>query len=860
MKTARDPFPGMPPFWSSVLFASRILWASRISVVSVVAGLVLFGKVVQAQNLLADTSWNTSLPLAVWYWTVFFAALFLIWSFPVHYGARRTLDGSSWLINAHLRGPMLPDEAERLSEDLRHRHATLIRLVPRILGAMPFAAVAIGLAGAWSALQNADALPESGTARTLILALALADAAAAILYGVAVVQRRRWTAALARRVEAVAVYRSRSISGTRLLDGVAHAFVALTFALFAIAYVAPVWISSWIPRAALVPFLLGSLVLPLSALARASHRRGVPYVLLLVLACTGLTASNRHFHDLRTLPEGPTPVAQRQIDFDAALSRWKAANGCAREGEACPPALIVAAEGGASRAAFATATVVGEILDRMPELADHAGSDQPGRRIFAMSGVSGGALGVTLIRAALADAAAGGPPCRFAHRTFFRARLIWDGQASFTWRDCLQALASGDFLSPAFVGLAYRDNVALPVPFEVGPFPLRDRAALLEQAWERHYDYVTRSGESPFSVGDICGREAGRGLCRRFGYLGGPEAGGQDPAGRDAAGRDAAAHDPGRGEPGAAAGAPWLPLLLLNGTSVQTGRRLLTTDLVSTRVSPDGRARVGFYTPAYDLFEAMSTPCAEPDREGQDCPAAARGPLDEAALRDAPDLRLSTAALTSARFPVISPAGTFGVRGDWAQGDRVVDGGYFENSGMTTALDVAKALHEKGVVPLILWVLNEPKLARREGPVPPRPVVTPFVGAAQAAAFLDRAGALLTAPIEALWNTRQGHGAESADLVVRALAAMEEGRPPGAATAQMYEIGVFAEPSMRRPDDATPAETRRCAMVWGQSLQVPVVSMSWWLAPSVQAYLDAQLCEHENRRILGDLMRTLGKR
>jgi hypothetical protein len=62
------------------------------------------------------------------------------------------------------------------------------------------------------------------------------------------------------------------------------------------------------------------------------------------------------------------------------------------------------------------------------------------------------------------------------------------------------------------------------------------------------------------------------------------------------------------------------------------------------------------------------------------------------------DLRTSTAIGLSARFPIVSPAGEFnGVEFDWSlkQHPRrvgLVDGGYFENSGTATAMDLFFAL------------------------------------------------------------------------------------------------------------------------------------------------------------------------
>jgi hypothetical protein len=91
-------------------------------------------------------------------------------------------------------------------------------------------------------------------------------------------------------------------------------------------------------------------------------------------------------NDLRTFAPIEANLAKRQIDFSAAVERWKSANDCAAPAT-CPPALVIAIDGGASRAAFAAATFIGEILDRMPPPHDRARRD-PARRIFAMSGVS----------------------------------------------------------------------------------------------------------------------------------------------------------------------------------------------------------------------------------------------------------------------------------------------------------------------------------------------------------------------------------------------------------------------------------------------------------------------------------------
>ncbi len=58
------------------------------------------------------------------------------------------------------------------------------------------------------------------------------------------------------------------------------------------------------------------------------------------------------------------------------------------------------------------------------------------------------------------------------------------------------------------------------------------------------------------------------------------------------------------------------------------------------------------------------------------------------------DVRLSTAAVVSARFPWVTPAGWFReqAKGAGQPKYRLVDGGYFDNSGITTALEIIERL------------------------------------------------------------------------------------------------------------------------------------------------------------------------
>ena len=76
--------------WRDVVRLGRVLWACRVSAISAVLGIVLFSFAVPAQDLFADTSWNANIFGAIAYWGAVFAAVFVIWAFPV--ALWRTLD------------------------------------------------------------------------------------------------------------------------------------------------------------------------------------------------------------------------------------------------------------------------------------------------------------------------------------------------------------------------------------------------------------------------------------------------------------------------------------------------------------------------------------------------------------------------------------------------------------------------------------------------------------------------------------------------------------------------------------------------------------------------------------------------
>ena len=125
--------------------------------------------------------------------------------------------------------------------------------------------------------------------------------------------------------------------------------------------------------------------------------------------------------------------------------------------------------------------------------------------------------------------------------------------------------------------------------------------------------------------------------------------------------------------PAAKGRAPWRPILLLNATHEETGKRIITGHVLIER---------NVFIDSLDALHLLGK-----------------------------DVRASTAAHNSARFTYISPAGDLGdKRGS------VIDGGYFENYGALSALELARAArwelrNEKpGVKLAILMISSDPGL------------------------------------------------------------------------------------------------------------------------------------------------------
>ena len=477
--------------------------------------------------------------------------------------------------------------------------------------------------------------------------------------------------------------------------GVFFISLALAFVPGGIAY--STYPARWFPGASAAFYLLGLAVGPLTALTYVLDRvearitvfgavlklRYVPALTLLAAVMTyGPIYMNLHAVRIVTDPGAMKPEAR--VSLADYFRQWTA--DCApNDGTPVRP-VIVAVSGGASKAGLWGARVL--------TLVDKKLANAKGMSIFAVSSVSGGSLGTgayMTLRAGDA-AAANTPACRLAD-------LPPDDQARFG-AAMVKAIRE-DAIGPTLAGLILGDMPRSIAGLVVAPivklhndwtetrwvFRGNDRAEALERAFEINWrDY----GIDAFK--DIPGAPNAFGLDRPFLSLF-------------------------YGSGGKLRG--YVPAWIANGTDQNNGNRIVTTPFKLNQerfCMQDGR------------WYGTGAACARPLPSflwGKFGPIMA--PMDALAVLKA-DIPASTAADNTDRFPVISPSGelTPAVYTKAPYAAQVIDGGYFENEGLTTAMEIANWLKAYGpalvgrpVYPVIVEATADAQIPLPKPGVPP---------------------------------------------------------------------------------------------------------------------------------------------
>ncbi len=709
--------------WEVFQDLGRVLDYTRLSVlVTLLAGLALIF-VGQGQDLIAihaEEPWSLFL---------FYPAV-VFWAVNAWYWARVTLKHCKAIpVAESCPTPLFGGREERVKRLVKH--------VPRLIGTGAFAFIAIAQFVASG--RQGLAAEEQGFLR----GLALLTLGLGLAFYFFVLFRRPVSRALGRTLSALRKgapapdwlmlspapdYRfARRISD--LPRGLKRSFAVFGLALllvFLLATLAPTWLG-WL-RADVV-FLVGASlwIAPGTWLILLGRHGQLPLLSFLVV----LALAFSFFNDNHAVRELAKDAPETRTGLEDALTAWRGQ----WQDQPAPQLVLVATAGGGSRAAYWTGSLLGTLQDLKPDF---------DRRLFAISGVSGGSLGAAVYRSLLTAKPDGAAPCH---------------KPRSPYRDCARAVLGRGFLAPTLAAMIFPDLVQRFLPYPLLP----DRAAALEKAWELAW---TRQLDSDLLSEDF--------------FASWPQ------AGDDAAARD-------------------LPALLLNGTSVATGKRIVTSNL---------RLREHL-TDAYDFFSRCRM-----------------------------SIRMSTAANNSARFPVVGPAGTLredtGTVGEaGCDFDRafegIVDGGYFENFGATTALEVLRALKALAcpqrpqtcsleiVVIQISSDPDYPGVVKRD---PASPGTAEAESRRRGASAPQRFASELLAPVETLLNTRSAHG----DLAAQQLRdwTAEE---PGASYIEFRLV--------KWEDESTPP-------------------LGWVLSEAAKTSIDCQLLAEENAaslEALGDLLR-----
>jgi hypothetical protein len=593
----------------------------RFSILLVLAGLLFLILVPQGQDVLRSLAERQRGNADEWTRFFFFATA-LLWSLSAWYWAEVMLK---------LAVPNVPGHVPELQ--------TFRIWLPRVIGAV----AAFGLGVAF--YKAASGYSVDAAVRRSLQLYALSSALGGVLFLVATAARRPLARLAYERLRAMPVMQGRlaapvldmldlkpaseTVYGAvasimelapltrRILIFMILLAVALFFVfVFAVQSVAPL-----LGAAAILLLAASGWIAVGSALDAYSMRQHVPvFTLLIVVAVVfSLWNDNHRVHELKGLqPE----TWETRTDVRKALSNWlnDQTLRMPRTGDAKIPLYLVDAEGGGIRAAWWTATVLGEIQKQNPCFAD---------QLFSMSGVSGGSLGVAVFNALLADA----PNSDNGFRCDRHGKPVADTsqvQAS------AQNILDHDFLSPVMAGLLYTD---LAQRFWPRPIAALDRGRILEEAFERAWELETKSNRLAEPLDNLWQRKD-----------------------------------------------VWMPALLLNATWVETGKRMIASNL---RLQPRGS---GYPEDKEDFVDIEDTNRFFRERA----------------------LALSTAVHLSARFTYVSPAGTL-VKDGTVQG-HAVDGGYFENSGATTTHEILKAIDQltgtdpawKRVRVVVIHISNEP--------------------------------------------------------------------------------------------------------------------------------------------------------
>jgi hypothetical protein len=440
------------------------------------------------------------------------------------------------------------------------------------------------------------------------------------------------------------------------------------------------------------------------ALAQFWKSLGAPVIFMLVILALLLAAFDvSDNHVLRTV--GTTAAKPPQVDtvFNAWIEQRATDIEKYNNSNRKYPVFLVVAEGGGSRAAYMTTLVLEALRQYCPDAIRHT---------FLVTAVSGGSVGAVLASAGVNwDGLGSG--CD--------EKLPQSGQDPGGSLNTTATNAAGvDFLSPVLLGFLVGD-----IPVKVWPSSLLAKVWPSTLLYGETFAWLTDPAQYLESSIDRAWSEFDKSNNRNQHSL----------------------TNTGFGKLWTGASSP-APALVLLTTDVTSGRRVAVSHV---RVPSATR-------PANNLVSEGTCLQQYPNEE-----LASRARLLTLyELEPGIDVSAVTAAVLSARFPGITAAGRLPCP---RPTPRLVDGGYFENSGLTTVLDLLDTLRKSAKAKDVSFVIvqiengrasSDWSFAKGEPPAPPSswlpelmsPVRT-LMGTRQARADLARVALTRSVPNEA---------------------------------------------------------------------------------------------------------------
>ncbi len=265
------------------------------------------------------------------------------------------------------------------------------------------------------------------------------------------------------------------VQGTWVIAGLAMALGAMVVAILW-----PAAIGVAIGGPAIVLFGLG-FIIPIITIAcqlGASLRIPVTGALLLWAVLLGVFFDNHGVGRRALIAETGGQIDRPTLE--GSFNQW-AAQPQPAGSNGKKTMVLIAVQGGASRAGYWTAVALAELQTAAAKVIGKDGKRIDfGAHVFAISSVSGGSVGAVGYAAMLKTAT---PDVR-TPTTDANAAVFTDNLLGFAGRDAL---------GPALTGMLYSDLLYrfLPLPL------LPDRAETLERAWEEAWDAPDAKGASP---------------------------------------------------------------------------------------------------------------------------------------------------------------------------------------------------------------------------------------------------------------------------------------------------------------------------------------------------------------------------